>query len=151
MTGKIFKTGVLCLLVFLLPVSGQGMERVQAQNVHIVSSNWPDRSDLRQFSLDAIRLMGAETYEEKAVAIWRFIRMWTGYTTGVIPKEPKLGNNYVNDPLKVLNVYGAHHCDGLSRIMEAAWRSLGMRAEKLGGASGRVSRDSQQPCTQGYL
>lgn len=131
MTGKTLKSGVFCLLFFLLPISGQGMESFQAQNMHIGSSRWPDSSDMKWFSQDAIRFMGARTHEEKAMAIWRFIRMWTAYTTGVIPKEPKLGNNYVNDPLKVLNVYGAHHCDGLARIMEAAWRSLGMRAEKL--------------------
>lgn len=126
-----FKIFVLWLLALLLPLPCRAHLEPRAQNIHIVSSQWPDSSDIRQFSLDAIRLMGAETYEEKAVAIWQFIRMWTAYTTGVIPKEPKLGNHYVDDPLKVLNVYGAHWCDGLVRIMETAWRSLGMRAEKL--------------------
>ncbi len=131
MTGEFLKTGVLCLVVFLLPVSGQGMEKIQAKNIHIVSNRWPDSSDMTRFSQDATRLMGARTHEEKSMAIWRFIRMWTAYTTGVIPRESKLGDNYVDDPLKVLNVYGAHWCDGLARIMEAAWRSLGMRVEKL--------------------
>ena len=130
MKGFYFILG-LVLFVLLLPLPGQSSLKPRAQDIHIVSSRWPNSSDIRQFSLDAIRLTGAETYEEKAVAIWRFIRMWTAYTTGKIPKESKLGNHYVDDPLKVLNVYGAHHCDGLARIMEAAWRSLGMRAEKL--------------------
>ena len=49
----------------------------------------------------------------------------------MIPKEPALGVNYVLDPMKLLNVYGGHWCDGLSRMMEMTWRSLGYRAQKL--------------------
>ena len=103
----------------------------EIRNLHINCEQWPNNSDMRQFSLDAIRLMDAHSDEEKAKAIWRFIRMWSAYTTGTPPQEPVLGLHYVDDPLKVLNVYGAHWCDGLARIMETAWRSLGMRAEKL--------------------
>ena len=121
----------LWLFIFSFSISCHASSEYQAENINIVSNRWPDSSDIKQFSEDAIRLMNAVSHEEKAIAIWRFIRMFTAYTTGVIPKEPKLGNTYVDDPLKVLNVYGAHWCDGLTRIMETAWRSLGMRAEKL--------------------
>lgn len=118
----------LFLLFLLLANHAAGY---QASNINIRSDRWPDCSSMKQFSEDAIRLMEAQSYEEKAIAIWLFIRMLTAYTDGNVPEEPCLDKNYVSDPLKILNVYGAHHCDGLTRIMETAWRSLGGRAEKL--------------------
>lgn len=102
-----------------------------ALHVRVVCDRWPDPSNLHRFSLDAIRLMEARTNEEKALAVWRFIRMFSARTDGRNPREPALRNNYIDDPVKVLTVYGAHWCDGLARVMEAAWRALGFRAEKL--------------------
>ena len=102
-----------------------------AANIKVVCDRWPDGAGMRQFALDAIRLMNAGTDEEKALAIWRFIRMWSSAADGRIPREPALKNMYIDDPVKVLNVYGAHWCDGLARALEVAWRSLGFRAEKL--------------------
>ncbi|WP_161635979.1 HEAT repeat domain-containing protein [Desulfonatronovibrio hydrogenovorans] len=110
------------------PVSASGH---QIQGIRIVNERWPDPSTMDSFARDAVRLMGAETSEEKALALFYFIRMFTARTDGNVPREPVLGDNYIDDPLKVLNVYGAHHCDGLSRVMEMAWRSLNGRAEKL--------------------
>jgi hypothetical protein len=102
-----------------------------ASDIKIISDRWPDASTINSFVADAIRLTGASTDEEKALAIWRFARMFSSRTDGHIPTEPVLGDTYIDDPLKVLNVYGAHWCDGLARIMEIAWRSLGLKAEKL--------------------
>ena len=81
------------------------------------------------FGNDCIRIAGARTHEEKAIAVWRFIQQCT--ERGPHPKEPAYGNYYILSPLKLLNVYGVHHCDGLSRIMTTTWRALGYRAEKL--------------------
>jgi len=102
-----------------------------AEGVKVVCDRWPDGSDLRRFGLDAIRLSGAKTEQEKAIAIWRWVRRWTMYTDGNVPTEKALKRSYIDDPVKVLNVYGTQWCDGLSRVMEAVWRSLGGRAEKL--------------------
>jgi hypothetical protein len=102
-----------------------------ASGVKVVCDRWPDGSNMSQFSQDAIRLMKATTNEEKALAVWRFIRMWSAWTDGNNPREPALKDTYIDDPIKVLNVYGAHWCDGLARAMEIAWRALGFRAEKL--------------------
>jgi len=101
-----------------------------ANDLKIVCNNWPDTSALRDFGESSIRIFQAKTNEEKAMAIWRSIQHLT-VATGVIPKEPALGIDYVLDPLKSLNVYGGHWCDGLSRVMEMTWRSLGYRAQKL--------------------
>ncbi len=113
-----------------------------ARNVTVVCDRWPDGSDLRQFGLDAVRLSGAKTEQDKCIAVWRWIRRWTMYTDGNPPTErlhnptqTRHRNGYIDDPLKVLNVYGAHWCDGLSRVQEAVWRAMGYRAEKLARAS----------------
>ncbi len=112
-----------------------------AQGVTVVSDRWPDASDLRQFGLDAVRLSGAKTDQEKAIAVWRWVRRWTMYTDGNPPTErlrkpsqSRHRTGYIDDPLKQLDVYGAHWCDGLSRVVEAVWRAMGYRAEKLARA-----------------
>ena len=105
--------------------------RPAAVGVKVVCDRWPDGSDLRQFGLDAIRLSGAKTEQEKAIAVWRWVRRWSMYTNGNVPTEKALKRSYIDDPIKVLNVYGTHWCDGLSRAMEMVWRALGGRAEKL--------------------
>ena len=99
-------------------------------DLKIVCNNWPDTSTLKDFGESSMRILKAKPNEEKAIAVWRSIQHLTVATT-VIPKEPALGIHYVLDPMKLLNVYGGHWCDGLSRIMEMTWRSLGYRAQKL--------------------
>lgn len=99
------------------------------RGLKIVSSNWPDTSSLRQLGLDAIRLENAKTDETKALAIWRWVRRLTMATGGVTPIEP--GNGYITEPLAILNTYGDHHCDGLSRLMaETWWATTGQPATK---------------------
>ncbi len=104
-----------------------------ATGVTVVCDRWPDGSDLRQFGLDAARLSGAKTEQDRCIAVWRWVRRWTMYTDGNPPTEvfQKAKQGYVDDPIKLLNVNGAHWCDGLSRIVEAVWRAMGHRAEKL--------------------
>jgi hypothetical protein len=104
-----------------------------ATDVTVVCDRWPDGSDLKQFGLDAIRLSGAEGEQEQCIAIWRWVRRWTMYTDGNPPTEKFLEKKkgYIDDPIKVLNVYGTHWCDGLSRAVECVWRALGHRAEKF--------------------
>jgi HEAT repeat protein len=108
-----------------------------AEGVTVVSDRWPDGSDLRRFGLDAARLSGAKTDHDRAIAVWRWVRRWKLHTDGNPPTESfrnpvqSAKRGYIDDPLKVLNVYGTHWCDGLSRVVEAVWRAMGYRAEKL--------------------
>ena len=101
-----------------------------ASGVNVICSNWPATLSLQDFGESSVRIFRARTDEEKAIAVWRSIQHLTT-ATGVIPKEPALGIGYVLEPLKLLNVYGGHWCDGLSRVMEMTWRSLGYRAQKF--------------------
>ena len=100
-----------------------------AEDIIVSCDRWPDCSSLERFGNDCVRLAGADTHEEKAIAVWRFIQQCT--KEGLVPKEPAYGRKYILSPLKLLNVYGVHWCDGLSRIMTMTWRDLGYRAEKL--------------------
>lgn len=100
-----------------------------ADRISISCDRWPDCSSLENFADDCVRLAGATTSEEKAIALWRYIQQTT--ENGSAPKEPAYGTYYVLSPLKILNVYGVHWCDGLSRVMTMGWRDLGYRAEKL--------------------
>ncbi|KKL19071.1 hypothetical protein LCGC14_2469150, partial [marine sediment metagenome] len=111
-----------------------------ATDVTVVCDRWPDGSDLRRFGLDAIRLSGARTDHEKCLAVYRWVRRWMIYFSkdrkyGGAPVEklisPHRKGGYVDQPLKLLNVYGVHHCDGQTRVVEAVWRALGYRAQKV--------------------
>lgn len=100
-----------------------------ATGIRVVNDRWPDAGSPASFGRDSIRLAGAETEEDQAIAVWRFIQQMT--VVGTVPKEPAYGNFYILSPEKLLNVYGVHWCDGLSRIMTMTWRALGYRADKL--------------------
>ncbi len=93
----------------------------------VVCDRWPDGTDLRQFGLDAIRIENAKTEEDKALAVWRWMRRCTMRTNGRSPNE---GRRWV-DASKILNVYGAHHCGGLSLLLTDIWRSIGYPARRL--------------------
>jgi hypothetical protein len=122
----------VCFTIFLLLILLQ--PDISSSNgvngLKIVCNNWPDTSTLKDFGESSIKILQAKSNEERAIAIWRSNQHLT-VATSVIPKERALGIDYVVDPLKLLNVYGGHWCDGLSRVMEMTWRSLGYRAQKL--------------------
>jgi len=103
-----------------------------ATGITVVCDRWPDTTDLRNFANDACRLSNADTPQEKALAVWRWTRRIKVHTNGNPPSERLAQtNSYVTDPVKVLNVYGAHFCGGLSRVAEVIWRAKGERADRV--------------------
>ncbi len=130
-----------------------------AADVKVVCDRWPDGSTQRQFALDAIRLSGAKTGKEKALAVFRWMRRWTMFTNG---KPPTERGRKVLDDRKIMHVYGAHWCDGRALCMENLWRSAGGRAWKLYVPTGytmalvhwrdddRVERWHQMHCSRGW-
>ena len=124
------KKAAFNILLFLILLHPGISSSNDVNGLRILCNNWPDTSTLKDFGESSIKAFQAKSHEEKAIAVWRSIQHLT-VTTSVIPKEPALGIEYVLDPLKLLNVYGGHWCDGLSRIMEMTWRSLGYRAQKF--------------------
>jgi len=103
-------------------------QRPAVTDLKIVNHRWPDASSARSFAEDVVRISGAKTDQDKALALWQWIRRCTMRITAP-PNEP-LRRSYIDDPVKILNVYGAHHCDGLSRVMQNCWRALGYPAQK---------------------
>lgn len=92
--------------------------------------------DVRRFGLDAIRLSGAQTDHDKALAVYRWVRRWMCFTNHRgAPAETLVARLHehavVHEPAKLLNVYGAHWCGGQTRAVELVWRALGYRAEKV--------------------
>ena len=86
-----------------------------ATGVWVSCDRWPDGSDSRRFGLDAIRLSGARTEHERALAIYRWVRRWMIFTNerGAPTERLVLGRRpCVHQPGKLLNVYGAHWCGG---------------------------------------
>ncbi len=107
-----------------------------AANLWVGCDRWPDGSDPRRFGLDAIRLSGARTDHEKALAVYRWVRRWmiynnkNGSSTEHLNPGP-VGHPWVHQADKLLNVYGVHWCGGQARVVEQVWRALGFRAEKV--------------------
>jgi HEAT repeat protein len=108
--------------------------RPDITNLVVSCDRWPDCSDLRRFGLDAIRLSGAKTRHQEALAIWQWIRRVKISTNGQAPTDPfnlERDGGQANDAIKVLNVYGGHWCSGLGRITASVWRALGREGQAL--------------------
>jgi len=107
-------------------------------DLKVVCDRWPDCTDLRQFCLDAIRLSGAKTEHEKALATWQWMRRVKTMTNGQPPMDPfnpDRGSGRANCAIKVMNIYSAHFCSGLGRVEALLWRALGYRGEKVSRAT----------------
>ncbi len=108
------------------------------RGVIVTCDRWPDTSDLRRFCLDAIRLEGAKTEHEKALAVWRWMRRVKSQTNGQAPTDPfhpERDGAIVWDPIKIMNVYEAHWCSGLARVTALMWRALGYEGHAVHRAS----------------
>lgn len=101
-------------------------------NLKLVCDRWPDTTSLADFGNSSATIMSATSNEEKAIAVWRMIQQCTDsiYGSSIVAREPAYGITFMLDPIKILNVYGVHWCDGLSRVMEMTWRKMGYRGEK---------------------
>ncbi|MCG3178744.1 MAG: hypothetical protein BIFFINMI_01073 [Phycisphaerae bacterium] len=99
-----------------------------ATDLVVTCDRWPDCSDLRRFGEDAVRLSGAKTEQDKALAVWMWLRRVKSQTNGDAPYDPYHPERTVPevyDPIKILNVYGAHWCSGLGRTVAMIWRAMG--------------------------
>jgi HEAT repeat protein len=98
--------------------------------LRISSDRWPDAFTLRSFAETAIRLEGAKTQEEEAIALYNWIARVM--TIGGSPYEGPPGReSAVLDTVKIMAIYGNHWCDGQARLFETMWRSLGRQGTRL--------------------
>jgi hypothetical protein len=73
-----------------------------------------------------VRIEGAKTGQEKALALWKWFRILVSPTGGGYVYE--VPDRIVNDPHKIFTVYGHHQCDGQSWAMVSLWRAAGLIA-----------------------
>ena len=101
------------------------LDPVQIVGPLVVSSNWPECTDLVTWLRDILRLDGVEQASEtaQAVSFYTWLRLFARNCYGGMQQayEGLPGaEKYVTDPVKNLFVYGWGYCDTFSRIAEAA-------------------------------
>lgn len=93
-------------------------------NVTVLSDKVPDVSSLEAWK--ASFLKDGMTDAEKALAVWRTVR--TFQHQDVPPVEYLQGDEIVQDPIKVFNVYGYAMCSPASAHVTALARAAGLQA-----------------------
>ena len=97
--------------------------------INVKSSRWPDSYNLNTWASDSCAIMGATTNQQKAEAVFRYLQS-ASVVVGPVPKSANYGITDVVSPDMLLNVFGAHYCDGLTQTLVGLWRSLGYKAKK---------------------
>ncbi len=90
-------------------------------NLHLVTDNAPDYTDLPSFVASATDAW--KTPQEKCIAIWRWGRR-SRRQTSCATEDGRL----IWDPILHYNSYGAMNCGVISSLNIAAWLQLGYRA-----------------------
>src|SRR5687768_17329429 len=96
-------------------------------NVTLANHRWPDCTTNRTAIADMIRIEGARTDVEKAMALWKWFRILMNPRGGGYRHEgPVPGQeDWVRDPHKIFTVYGSVQCDTGSWAFAALWRAAG--------------------------
>jgi len=111
------------LLLLLVPLSC-GTVRAADYNLHLVTDNAPDYTDLESFVRSATDIW--QTPQDKCVAIWRWGRRGRHQMSCATE-----GGRYILDPILHFNSYGAMNCGIISLLNIACWRQLGYRARYI--------------------
>jgi len=96
---------------------------------HLRLKGWPDLTSVGGMLHSILR--NGMTDEQKAVAIWAFIRDWRYHY------YPAEGGDECHDPVKFINVYGYGFCDDSAANFAVLCRAAGLRA-RCYGLSGHV-------------
>jgi len=93
----------------------------------VVSSGWPECSNLQTWAKDIWRIEGLEAAGDtrRAIALYNWLRLFNRNAVGGMThaaEGPPGEEQYLTDAHKHLFVYGWGYCDTHSRIMEALWR-----------------------------
>src|SRR5512142_1204974 len=100
---------------------GGGQGDAQVYNLHLVTDNQPDYTDMKSFVQSST---GAwKTPEEKAIAVWRWGRRSRRQSS--CSRE---GARYINDPILNYNSYGSLNCGIISALNNCSFVELGWQA-----------------------
>ena len=108
---------ITVLAILLLPPASQADGRMPttmptpsiAQSVWVSTDGWPNSLTLATFASDVLRLSGAKTGQDKAIAMWHWSRrlMRTGPT---LSEGARGREKQSHDPLKILNISSQGDC-----------------------------------------
>src|SRR5579862_1203770 len=85
-----------------------------------------DNSSLDSIVKDVVRLSGAKTNDEKAIAILDYLHATIFHFAYPVEKNQSVG------PLKVLNVYGWGLCGGQHTVLKALFETAGWKCRYVG-------------------
>jgi hypothetical protein len=117
------------LLVFSAFVCGSATHSVFAgmKDFKVTAEHGVDSSSLESIVRDAVRLSGAKTNDEKAIAIYEYVHQGIFHRACPTEKAPQSVG-----PLKVLNVYGWALCGNQSTILKALFETAGWKCRYVG-------------------
>jgi hypothetical protein len=95
--------------------------------VKVTTDRTVDSSSLESIVSDVIRLSGAKTNDEKAIALYRYLHEVLFHRAYPNEKAPQSVG-----PLKVINVYGWGLCGGQHTVMKAVFEAAGWEVRYRG-------------------
>ena len=115
----------LALIVALFSCAWSTRAAVDAYKV--TTDRTVDSSSLETIVNDVIRLSGAKTNDEKAIALYNYLHQVLFHRAYANEKQPQSVG-----PLKVINVYGWGLCGGEHTVMKALFESAGWQVRYRG-------------------
>ena len=117
--------GKLILLVFLLnTVCPAKQAHAGVYNLHLVTDNMPDYTDLDSFVQSVTGHL--DTPQEKCIAVWRWGRR-SRRQTSCSTEDGRL----ILDPILHYNSYGTMNCGIISALNMVSWLELGYKARYI--------------------
>jgi len=98
-----------------------------ADGFKITTDKTVDNSSLETIVADVIRLSGAKTNDEKAIAIHTYLHRTIFHWAYATEKSPQSVG-----PLKVINVYGWALCGGQHTVLKALFETAGWKCRYVG-------------------
>ncbi|MEA2064568.1 MAG: hypothetical protein U9P14_12765, partial [Gemmatimonadota bacterium] len=115
------------LILTVLLSSGNQLTAQALSGPLVVSSSWPECTNLITWTRDVLRLDGVENASEtrQGISVYTWLRLFNRVCVGGVQHDwegPPGDEKYGMDAHKHLFVYGWGYCDTHSRIFESLWR-----------------------------
>ena len=109
----------------LLPMGWQARGAVEA--FKLTTDRTVDNSSLESITADVVRMAGAKTNDEKAIAIHLYLHRTIFHWAYATEKAPQSVG-----PLKLINVYGWGLCGGQHTVLKALFETMGWKVRYVG-------------------
>ncbi len=99
------------------------------RDMWLLNDRWPDTRTFTSMAHGIFKFFGAQTEEQKAVAVYDWVCLSMRRANAVYEGPPgAMGYNL--EPGRMFHGHGHHYCDGLGRLMAAIWSATGRPARK---------------------